>query len=102
MQMLYVCFLCASCGSSQCGMICSLLMLVEDENGDHMEEVYGRGSSPVSSITERRDMVLYEVPLSMSLLGFGMGTMLATFHMSGNMLGFRGMRVEEGLCVLGA
>ena len=25
-------------------------------------------------------MGLYEVPLSMSLLGFGMGTMLANFH----------------------
>ena len=29
------------------------------------------GSSPVSAITERRDMGLYEVPLSVSLLGFG-------------------------------
>ena len=38
------------------------------------------GSSPVSAITERRDMGLYEVPLSMSLFGFGMGTMLANFH----------------------
>ena len=38
------------------------------------------GSSPVSSITERRDMSLYEVPLSVSLLGFGIGTMLANFH----------------------
>ena len=28
-------------------------------------------------------MGLYEVPLSMSLLGFGMGTMLANFHMCG-------------------
>ena len=35
-------------------------------------------------------MGLYEVPLS--LLGFGMGIMLANFH----------MRVQEGLCVLGA
>ena len=26
-------------------------------------------------------MGLYEVPLSMSLLGFGIGTMLANFHM---------------------
>ena len=33
------------------------------------------------AITERRDMGLYEVPLSMSLLGFMMGTMLANFHM---------------------
>ena len=45
------------------------------------------GSSPVSAITERRNMGLYEVPLSMSLLGFGMGTMLASFHICGIMLG---------------
>ena len=45
------------------------------------------GSSPVSfAITERRDMGIYEVPLSMSLLGFGMGTMLANFHMCHIML----------------
>ena len=30
----------------------------------------------MSAITERRDKSLYEVPLSMSVLGFGMGTML--------------------------
>ena len=40
----------------------------------------------MSAITERRDMGLYEVPLSMSLLGFGMGTMLSNFHMCGIML----------------
>ena len=34
-------------------------------------------------------MGLYEVPLSMSLLGFGMGTMLASFHMCGIMLVLR-------------
>ena len=33
-------------------------------------------SSPVYVINERRDMGLYEVLLSMSLLVFGMGTML--------------------------
>ena len=42
MQMLYVYVLCASRGSSQCNaafcMTCSLLMLVEDVRGDHMEE----------------------------------------------------------------
>ena len=32
------------------------------------------GSSPVSAITERRDMGPYEVLLSISLLGSGMGT----------------------------
>ena len=37
-------------------------------------------------ITERRDMGMYEVPLSMSLLGFGMWTMLANFHMCGIIL----------------
>ena len=35
------------------------------------------GSSPVSAIIERRDMGLCEVPLFVSLLGFGIGTMLA-------------------------
>ena len=44
------------------------------------------GSSPVSAITERMDMGFYEVPLSMSLLGIWMGTMLANFHMCGIML----------------
>ena len=43
------------------------------------------GSSPVFAITERRDMGLYEVPLSVSLLGFGIGTMLANFHVRGIM-----------------
>ena len=36
--------------------------------------------SSVFAITERRGMGLYEVPLSVSLLGFGIGTMLANFH----------------------
>ena len=36
--------------------------------------------SSVFVITETRDMGLYEVPLSVSLLGFGIGTMLANFH----------------------
>ena len=40
----------------------------------------------VFAITERRDMDLYEVPLSMYLLSFRMGTMLANFHMCGIML----------------
>ena len=38
------------------------------------------GASPVSAITERRDMGLYEEPLSVSLLGFGIGTMIANFY----------------------
>ena len=39
------------------------------------------GSSPVSlQLLRGGDMGLYEVPLSVSLLGFGIGTMLANFH----------------------
>ena len=38
-----------------------------------------KGSSPVS-LQLLRDMGLYEVPLSVFLLGFGIGTMLANFH----------------------
>ena len=38
------------------------------------------GSSPVSAITDRRDMGPYEMSLSVYLLGFGIGTMLANFH----------------------
>ena len=40
----------------------------------------------VLAITEMMFMALYEVLLSMSLLGFGMGTMLGKFHMCGIML----------------
>ena len=36
--------------------------------------------SSVFAITERRDMGLYEVPLFVSLFGFGIGTMLANLH----------------------
>ena len=43
----------------------------------------------VFAITERRDMGMYEVPLSMSLLCFGMWTMIANFHMCGIMLVLR-------------
>ena len=38
------------------------------------------GSSPVSVITERKDIGMYEVRLSVYLLGFGIGTMLVNFH----------------------
>ena len=50
--------------------------------------VYGTWffTSSIFASTERRDMGLYEVSLSMSLLGFGMGTMLANFHMFGIIL----------------
>ena len=44
MQMLYVCVLCASVAVFNAAfcMTCSLLMLVEDARGDHMEEAYSR------------------------------------------------------------
>ena len=41
------------------------------------------------SITTRRDMGMDEVPLSMCFLGFGIGTMLANFHMCGIMMVLR-------------
>ena len=43
------------------------------------------GSSPGSAIT-KRDIDPYKVSLSMTLLGFRMGTMLAKFHTCGIML----------------
>ena len=44
MQMLYVCVLCASCAVLNAAFCktCSLLMLVEDARGDHIEEAYSR------------------------------------------------------------
>ena len=44
MQMLYVCVLGASCGSSQSCVLhdLQLLRLVEDPRGNHMEEAYSR------------------------------------------------------------
>ena len=42
MQMLYVCVLCASCGSSQCCVLHDLQFVnaVDDVRGEHMEEAY--------------------------------------------------------------
>ena len=38
-------------------------------------------SSPVCfAITERSEMGLYDVPMFMSLFGFGIGMMFASFH----------------------
>ena len=37
--------------------------------------------SSVFATTERRDMGMYEVPVAMFLLGFGMGAMLSNIHM---------------------
>ena len=43
--------------------------------------MYGRMLfSSVCAITQRRDVGLYEAPLSVSLLGFGIRTMLANSH----------------------
>ena len=38
------------------------------------------------AITGKRDMGLYELLFSMSLLGLGIGTMISNFHMSGIIL----------------
>ena len=45
--------------------------------------------SSVFALTERRDMGLYKVHLSMSLLSFGMGAVLANIHMCGIVLVLR-------------
>ena len=44
MQMLYVCVLCASCGSSQCCVLHDLQFVnaSRDAIGDHTEEAYSR------------------------------------------------------------
>ena len=67
------------------------------------------GSSPVSAITEMRDMGLYEVPLSVSLLGFWDRDYVSQLpcvryyvFVKSSFKHTRGMRVQEGLCVLGA
>ena len=71
MQMLYVCVLCTSCGSPQCCILHDL-KFVNAGRGCN-KRPYGRGilqsSSPVSAITKRRDMGMYEVPLSV-FIGF--------------------------------
>ena len=52
--------------------------------------MYGRRLFPgVFTIPERRDMGMYEMPLSMHLLYFGMWIMLANFHVCGIMLVLR-------------
>ena len=60
--------------------------------------------SSVFAITERRDMGLYEAPLSMSLLSFGRETMLANFYMCGIMLVLRSVfnMLVRNASILGA
>ena len=43
----------------------------------------------IFAITERRDMGLYEVPLFMSLLGYGLWNIVANLHMCGIILVLR-------------
>ena len=43
MKMLYVCVLCAFCGSFQCCILHDFLF-VNDGRGDHMEEAYSTAS----------------------------------------------------------
>ena len=58
MQMLYVCVLCASCGSSQCCILHDLqLMLVDDAISDHTEEEYSSATSALLFIVKSRLLV---------------------------------------------
>ena len=52
MQMLNVCVLCASCGSYQCCfyMTFSLVMLVDDARGNHMDEAVYSRAGPMTAV----------------------------------------------------
>ena len=72
-------------------------------------DVWKKALSRILAITERSDMSLYEEPMFMLLLYFGMGITFANFHVCGMILLFNAMlymlvryRVQEVLCVLGA
>ena len=52
-----------------CCLVCSVLCM--EESPSHIF---------FFSITDRRDIGLYDVPMLMSLLGLGIGMMLANFH----------------------
>ena len=51
--------------------------------------LYGSSVFCVFAITERSEMGLYDVPMFMSLLDFGIGMMFASFHIFGIMLYMR-------------
>ena len=41
---------------------------------------WGSVFSSIFAITERSEMGVYDVPMSMSLFGFGIGMMFTSFH----------------------
>ena len=47
------------------------------------------GNNVFSNVFERSEMGLYDVPMFMSLLGFGVGMVFANFHVCGMALLFR-------------
>ena len=53
-----------------CVEICGMLFVM------YGSSVFSR----VFAITERREMGLYDVPMFVSLFGFGIGMMFASFH----------------------
>ena len=53
-----------------CGMVCGMVFVM-----------YGSSVfSSVFAITKRSEMGLYDVPMFMSLIGFGIGMMFFSFH----------------------
>ena len=50
--------LCASCGSFQCCMTCSLLMLAKDAKGDHVAEAYARAGLMTALYVEMYDNMM--------------------------------------------
>ena len=66
---------CAVMFEACCALMCCMVFVM-----------YGRRLfSRVLAITERSKLGLYEVPMFMTLLGFGIGIMFAIFHVRGMM-----------------
>ena len=59
--------------------------------------MYGNIFSNALANVETSEIGLYEVPMLLFLFGFGMGIMLANFHMCGMMLVLRAVVVAVSL-----
>ena len=68
MHMLYVCILCATCGSSQCCILHDLqfVNVVEDAIGDHMEDAYSRAGLMTALQVAMNDSFCVPRPVAVS------------------------------------
>ena len=60
-QMVYVCLLCTSCGSSQCCVLHDLQLLVEDARCNHMEKAYSRAGLMTALLVDITDLTTHVV-----------------------------------------